>query len=587
MTYEAEGFCQRNRDAILPDLLRLVQSSTDTFLVSLFPDDIDAKDKHGRKKKEPTASGKIKKQANILVNKLMECQPHYIRTIKPNETKKAHDWDKQRCSHQVLYLGLKENVRVRRAGFAFRRVFDKFLRRYNILTPETYPTWRGTPRDGVLHLMDAVQMEKDQYQLGQTKVFIKNPESLFLLEELRERKYDKYARTIQKHYRRWKAQQYYEKLKEQASDILFGKKERRRGTINRNFMGDYIGYGENPALRAIVGKKDRCEFAYTVKKFDRRFKEQKRDLMLTSKAVLIIGREKMKKGPTKGQFVEVVKRSIKIQDISHISLSSKQDGFIVIHVPKEYDSLLEIVFKTEFLTLLAGKYKAMTAQNLDIKIADRIEFQVKKEGWGGGKVQSIEFSHGADWGTKPSGKKLLVTVPKGLPSDTRPATNHGVSTTKSRGVSKALGALQGGGAPRQAAAAAPAQQSYTPPAPVEQSYTPPAPVQQGAPAGIGAVMAARSAASQAQESPTPSRRAPGPPGGKPKPKPKPKPKIPQARALYDYEAQDVDELNLKTGDIVSLTKKDPSGWWQGRLKGKEGLFPGVSSCACTRGSLAR
>jgi len=27
----------------------------------------------------------------------------------------------------------------------------------------------------------------------------------------------------------------------QASDILLNKKERRMGTINRNFVGDYIG----------------------------------------------------------------------------------------------------------------------------------------------------------------------------------------------------------------------------------------------------------------------------------------------------------------------------------------------------------
>jgi len=32
--------------------------------------------------------------------------------------------------HQVEYLGLKENIRVRRAGFAFRRPFEKFLRRW-------------------------------------------------------------------------------------------------------------------------------------------------------------------------------------------------------------------------------------------------------------------------------------------------------------------------------------------------------------------------------------------------------------------------------------------------------------------------
>jgi len=34
-----------------------------------------------------------------------------------------------RAKHQVEYLGLRENIRVRRAGFAYRRVFQKFLQR--------------------------------------------------------------------------------------------------------------------------------------------------------------------------------------------------------------------------------------------------------------------------------------------------------------------------------------------------------------------------------------------------------------------------------------------------------------------------
>ena len=37
-----------------------------------------------------------------------------------------------RVLHQVEYLGLKENIRVRRAGFAYRREFDKFLRRLTL-----------------------------------------------------------------------------------------------------------------------------------------------------------------------------------------------------------------------------------------------------------------------------------------------------------------------------------------------------------------------------------------------------------------------------------------------------------------------
>ena len=31
----------------------------------------------------------------------MQCVPHYIRCIKPNETKRPHDWDEQMVKHQV------------------------------------------------------------------------------------------------------------------------------------------------------------------------------------------------------------------------------------------------------------------------------------------------------------------------------------------------------------------------------------------------------------------------------------------------------------------------------------------------------
>ena len=53
-----------------------------------------------------------------------------MRCIKPNEIKSPSKFDDIRCQHQVLYLGLLENVRVRRAGFAFRAHYERFLQRY-------------------------------------------------------------------------------------------------------------------------------------------------------------------------------------------------------------------------------------------------------------------------------------------------------------------------------------------------------------------------------------------------------------------------------------------------------------------------
>lgn len=38
-------------------------------------------------------------------------------------------FDDKLVSHQVKYLGLMENLRVRRAGFAYRRTYEAFLER--------------------------------------------------------------------------------------------------------------------------------------------------------------------------------------------------------------------------------------------------------------------------------------------------------------------------------------------------------------------------------------------------------------------------------------------------------------------------
>lgn len=45
---------------------------------------------------------------------------------------------------------------------------------------------------------------------------------------------------------------------------------------------------------------------------------------------------------------------------------------------------------------------------------------------------------------------------------------------------------------------------------------------------------------------------PAPGAGRPKPKPKPVITLPKCRALYDYDAKDIDELALKEGDIVDI-----------------------------------
>eukprot|EP00511_Aplanochytrium_stocchinoi_P010951 CAMPEP_0204872480 /NCGR_PEP_ID=MMETSP1348-20121228/38341_1 /ASSEMBLY_ACC=CAM_ASM_000700 /TAXON_ID=215587 /ORGANISM="Aplanochytrium stocchinoi, Strain GSBS06" /LENGTH=824 /DNA_ID=CAMNT_0052027371 /DNA_START=76 /DNA_END=2550 /DNA_ORIENTATION=- len=44
-------------------------------------------------------------------------------------------------------------------------------------------------------------------------------------------------------------------------------------------------------------------------------------------------------------------------------------------------------------------------------------------------------------------------------------------------------------------------------------------------------------------------------------------------AKYDYKAKEANELTFRKGDSIEVLKRSPSGWWDGRLNGREGLFP--------------
>ncbi|XP_072837845.2 unconventional myosin-Ie [Pogona vitticeps] len=591
VSYDMDGFCERNRDVLFMDLIELMQSSDRPFIKALFPESLQP-DKKGR---PTTAGSKIKKQANDLVGTLMKCTPHYIRCIKPNETKKPRDWEESRVKHQVEYLGLKENIRVRRAGYAYRRVFRKFLERYAILTKATWPSWKGDEKQGVLHLLHSVNMDPDQYQLGKTKIFIKAPESLFLLEEMRERKYDGYARTIQKAWRKYVARKKYVQMREEASDLLLNKKERRRNSINRNFVGDYIGMEDRPELRQFLGKREKIDFADTVIKYDRRFKGIKRDLILSPKCMYLIGREKVKQGPEKGQVKEVLKRRIEVERILSVSLSTMQDDFFVLH-EQEYDSLLESVFKTEFLSLLSKRYEEKMQRRLPLKFSNTLEVKLKKENWGpwkAGGSRQVQFSQGqGDTAIlKPSNKVLQVSIGPGLPKNSRPTRRN---ASQDRGYSSRTA---GQNYPMRAAPPPPGlhqngviripQHTLQPQGPANQHtsqrslYTsmacPPLPQVSGGldrgshqPGSLDFLRVPDQGAAGARRHTT---NRPPPAGGRPKPQPKPKPQVPQCRALYAYDAQDTDELSFNASDVIDIIKEDPSGWWTGRLRGKQGLFP--------------
>uniref|UniRef100_A0A3P9KWW6 Myosin IHa n=1 Tax=Oryzias latipes TaxID=8090 RepID=A0A3P9KWW6_ORYLA len=158
----------------------------------------------GNKRRPETVATQFKSSLMKLTEMLMAKQAWYIRCLKSNESKQPGQFDEALIRHQVKYLGLMEHLRVRRAGFAYRRKYEDFLKRYKPLCPATWPHWRGFPSDGVEVLVQHLGYLPDEYKMGRTKIFIRHPRTLYATEDAYERCKHELATRLQAKYKGYK-----------------------------------------------------------------------------------------------------------------------------------------------------------------------------------------------------------------------------------------------------------------------------------------------------------------------------------------------------------------------------------------------
>ncbi|NXE90600.1 MYO1B protein, partial [Menura novaehollandiae] len=199
--YQVEGFVDKNNDLLYRDLSQAMWKANHSLIKALFPEGNPAK---LNLKRPPTAGSQFKASVATLMKNLQTKNPNYIRCIKPNDKKASHIFNEALVCHQIRYLGLLENVRVRRAGYAFRQAYEPCLERYKMLCKQTWPHWRGPARAGVEVLFNQLRIPEEEFSFGRSKIFIRNPRTLFKLEDLRKQRLEDLATLIEKIYRGWK-----------------------------------------------------------------------------------------------------------------------------------------------------------------------------------------------------------------------------------------------------------------------------------------------------------------------------------------------------------------------------------------------
>jgi len=454
-------------------------------------------------------------------------------------------------------------VRVRRAGFAFRMLYSRFLARYKMLSPQTWPIWNDDESKGCRAIVQEMQMQEGaQYQMGKSKIFIRQPVSLFTMEELRERKLHDIATMIQKIYRSWKARKYFLELRDKSLGLFGKNKPRRRASIRRYYVGDYLNASRNPNIVNMLAKNgDRnVLFLDEVDKVNKNYKVQRRAIMLSSKGVYNLNMGKYS-----------MNRRIPINLITGISVSRKPDNLFVLHIPTEYDYVFISERKTEFLTALCDEYKIETGKTLPLTFDNTLTYQLK-----GKKKGTIVFEDGKDdkhyvVQSKTAKDTMVVTVPKAdvvldVSKYTPAKMTKGAEKPKPgrphiRGISAVPANIEVAEEPDNkvikkspkagASLRVPESKGATPGAGTKPGMSGPQKTAGGVPVNNKAL---------------PAKPAPA--------------KEMWYKGIEDFAPGDDRELGFKKGDAIRILSKDANGWWSGELNGKMGFVPETYLEAC-------
>ncbi|XP_048581655.1 unconventional myosin-Va isoform X2 [Nematostella vectensis] len=237
--YFVSGFVEKNRDTVNDEHLALLRASEydlvseviqcmdrDEMVGEMFTEN-DAhsaprKRAASRAGKQGGKGGKMFKsvgsQFSVSLSKLMETlnstTPHYVRCIKPNDTKAPFEFHPKRSIQQLRACGVLETIRISAAGYPSRWTYREFFARYIMLLPSKKIN-RKKPRETIKLILETFIKDEDMFQMGKTKIFFRAGQVAYL-EKLRGDKLRRSCVMIQKNYRCYREHKLYLRMRKAA-----------------------------------------------------------------------------------------------------------------------------------------------------------------------------------------------------------------------------------------------------------------------------------------------------------------------------------------------------------------------------------
>jgi len=278
VTYESDGFIEKNRDTVPDEHMEVLRGSTNDFLVELLDMAAQVRERDtastmqkssavagpGKRPgaataRKPTLGGMFKSSLIELMTTINSTAAHYIRCIKPNDAKEAWKFEGPMVLSQLRACGVLETVRISCAGYPTRWTYAEFAMRYYMLVPSQL--WTDEPREMANSILTRVfgasnADPSSKYQLGLNKIFFRAG-MLAFLENLRAERLNDAAIMIQKNLRA----KYYRKRYLEATGSIRAFQSLLRGSLARQAADDARQVKSATTIqRTWRGQKERKNF---------------------------------------------------------------------------------------------------------------------------------------------------------------------------------------------------------------------------------------------------------------------------------------------------------------------------------------
>jgi myosin-5 len=404
--YESNGFLEKNRDTVIEEQISVVKKSKNDLVRRLFVDESQKLAVPGAKlkvisAKPPPSTQKTHKKSvgsqfrdslNMLMTTLNATTPHYVRCIKPNDSKAAFEYNPKRAVQQLRACGVLETIRISAAGFPSRWTYVDFFYRYRVLC-KFKDIKRNDMQLTCQNILKQYIKNADMFQFGKTKIFFRAGQVAYL-EKLRSDKLKACCIMMQKTIRSFIWRKKYLRIKRCAINIQrYGRgylarilaqklrRERAAKTLQRYIRGwvkrvqyqrlKWCIIGIQRYSRGYLARLRYLQLRYNAKALviqrymrgylaRKRCQAKKRHIVICQAAIRrFLARRQYKKLKIEARSIEHVKKLNKGLENKIISLQQKVDD-----ITKNHAELIS--YKNE-ANELKNKLTAFRAMEIEIK----------------------------------------------------------------------------------------------------------------------------------------------------------------------------------------------------------------------------